>query len=216
MSVNANDIELPTRPIALFATFISGVLVSAALGGLTNAVNGVVSPEYYVFNLVWLNGGDVWRSAIAQGVIEGTGFGFVFSMIFTIGIGIMTRVACGYTLAIRHLTGIVLGALVCWVLGGILSLVLALLCPNLFQDWFRAPRDFGALLRYAWAGGSIPGLQTGGLVCVILGLITLRANWRKQIERAIPAETLDQPPGTGMQSQAITAALPLPHPPNKS
>ena len=35
------------------------------------------------------------------------------------------------------------------------------------------------MLAYAWVGGSIWGVQLGGLVSVVLGLVVLRANWRR-------------------------------------
>ena len=173
-------IELPTRPIALFATFVSGVIASAVLGALTNAINGAVSPAYFVINLRFDDGEHLWRACIAQGVLEGIAFGVAFSLIFAIGVGVITRAACTYTFALRHLSGIVLGGMAGSLIGGVLAMLLALLSPPLFRDLFRAPADFGALLRYAWVGGSILGLQVGGFVCLIVGLIVLRANWQKQ------------------------------------
>ncbi len=35
------------------------------------------------------------------------------------------------------------------------------------------------MLRYAWVGGSIWGTELGGLLSVILGVVVLRANWRR-------------------------------------
>jgi hypothetical protein len=37
-----------------------------------------------------------------------------------------------------------------------------------------------SLPAYAWAGGSIVGLELGALVSVVVALVVLRANWRRR------------------------------------
>jgi hypothetical protein len=169
------------RPFALFATAITGVLVSGVLGGATNAINGWVSPRYFVTILHWHNVENVWQASIAQGIFEGLLFGIFFSLLFATVTGIITRDSCTYGFAVRHMLGIVAGALACWVIGGLAAMGLAALSPDFYRRAFiGVPEDFGEMMAYAWVGGSIWGLEFGGLVCVILGLVVLRANWRKK------------------------------------
>ena len=100
------------RPFALVAIAPTGVFASAALGAITNAVNGLVSPLYFVIIMRWQGVENVWLASIAQGVFEGLCFGVFFSLVFTAGVGILTRASCSYWFAALHLLGIVAGYLV--------------------------------------------------------------------------------------------------------
>ena len=56
---------------------------------------------------------------------------------------------------------------------------LATLSPEFYQHAFRGvPEDLGQMLSYAWVGGSIWGIQFGGLASVIVGSVLFRAKWR--------------------------------------
>ncbi len=185
MPDRAPDVELPTRPLALFGVAVTGVFASAALGAVTNAINGWICPEYFVAVMRWHLVIDVWRASIANGIYEGALFGTFFSLLFAVGIGIITRVTCPYLYAIRYLLGTVAGAFVCWMVGGIIALMLASLSPEFYRATFDGvPNEFSAMLRYAWVGGSIVGVQMGGLVCVFLGLVVLGTTWirKKRIQ----------------------------------
>ncbi len=178
MPNRTSDVELPTRPVALFAIAVTGVFASAVLGAITNAINGWVSPLYFVTIMGWHNIADVWRASVAQGIFEGTLFGIFFSLVFTVGIGIITRVTYSYLFAARHLLGTLAGAFVCWLIGGIIAMVMATLSPEFYRATFvGVPNEFGPMLCYAWVGGSIWGVQLGGLVSVVLGLVVLGTNW---------------------------------------
>jgi hypothetical protein len=55
---------------------------------------------------------------------------------------------------------------------------LAVLSPEFYRRAFiGVPEEFGSMLKYAWVGGSIWGLELGGLLSVVLGLVVLRGNW---------------------------------------
>ena len=192
MSDEISNVELKTRPLALFAIAVTGVFASAGLGAVTNSINGWVSPLYFVTIMRWHGVHDVWRASIAQGIFEGLCFGIIFSLVFTIGVGMITRVACTYSFAARHLLGIIAGAFVCWLIGGVAAMVLATLSPDFYRRAFTGvPQEFGSMLEYAWVGGSIWGVQVGGLVTVPLGLVVLRANCRRRVEgRAVAAEAI--------------------------
>jgi hypothetical protein len=167
------------RPLVIAALAVSGVLASGLLGGVANAVNGAVSPTYFVTILGWRDIEDVWRASIAQGIFEGLLFGVFFSLLFTVGAGIITGASCSLRFAIKHLLGILGGASLCWALGGLAAIALATLSPEFYRQRFSGvPKEFGPMLRSAWVGGSIWGLEFGGFVAVVVGLVVLRANWR--------------------------------------
>jgi len=170
----------PSRPLTLFAIAVTGVLASACGGAATNAVNGWVSPQYFVTILGWQGVEDVWRASIAQGIFEGACFGVFFSLLFAAVTGIVTRACCGYGFAVRHLLGVVAGALLSWAIGGLAGIGLASLSPEFYHRTFiGVPEELGERLAYAWVGGSIWGLELGGLVSLVLALVVLRANWRR-------------------------------------
>ena len=172
--------DLPQRSISLFGIAATGVLASGLLGGITNAVNGAVSPRYFVTILHWHDVDDVWRAAVAQGVFEGLCFGVLFSTVYSAGIGMITCAACSYGFGIRHLSGVVAATFVCWGIGGILGLGLATLSPDFYRQTFEGvPETFGPMLRFAWVGGSIWGIELGGLLSVVLGLVVVRSSWRR-------------------------------------
>ncbi len=176
------DIYAPPRsgPLDLGALAVTGVLAGGLLGATTNAVNGRVSPLYFVTVLGWHDVANVWRASVAQGACEGLLFGVLFSLAFTTATGLITGAACPYGYAVRYLLGILAGAYVCWALGGLAGLGLASLSPDFYRRTFLGvPEGRGAMLRYAWVGGSIWGAELGGLVSVILGVVVLRANWRR-------------------------------------
>jgi hypothetical protein len=190
MATGSPSMSREPRPLALAAIAVSGVFASGFLGGTTNAVNGAVSPIYYITILRWHGVEDVWRASIAQGVFEGLLFGIFFSLLFTVGTGIITGAACSFRFAFKHLLGILGGAYLCWALGGLAAIGLAALSPEFYQRTFiGVPADFASMLRYAWVGGSIWGAEFGGLVSVVVGLVILRANWRHQGTTEIVAES---------------------------
>lgn len=174
--------ERPARPLDLAGIAITGIVGCVFLGATTNSINGLVSPTYFVNILRWHNVENVWRASIAQGIFEGLVFGVLFSLLFTAVTGIITKAACTYRFALRHLLWVLVGPYVCWAVGGVLAMGLAFLSPEFYRQAFiGVPEEVGAMLRYAWVGGSILGVQLGGLVCIVVGLIWLRANWRREV-----------------------------------
>jgi hypothetical protein len=174
------NVSRTTQPLALAGVAVCGVLACALLGGTTNAVNGWVSPEYFVTILRWDANTDVWRAAIAQGIFEGLMFGIFFSLLFTVVTGFVTGASCSFGFAFKHLLGVLAGAYVCWAIGGLAAIGLATLSPQFYRQTFiGVPQEFSAMLRYAWVGGSIWGAEFGGFFSIVIGLVILRANWRR-------------------------------------
>ena len=99
MTADLRQISQKPRPVSLAAIAVSGVLASGFLGGTTNAVNGAVSPTYFVTILRWQGVEDVWRASIAQGIFEGLLFGIFFSLLFTVATGIVTGASCSFGFA---------------------------------------------------------------------------------------------------------------------
>ncbi len=56
------------RPFALVGLAVTGVLTGAAMGALTNSINGWVDPVYFRNILGWHDVDDVQRAIIAQGI----------------------------------------------------------------------------------------------------------------------------------------------------
>lgn len=174
------NMRLEPRPLVVAGIAVSGVLASGFLGATTNAVNGWVSPEYFVTVMRWERIEDVWRASIAQGMFEGLLFGIFFSLLFTVATGIITGSACSFGFAFKHLVSVLGGVYICWTFGGLAGVGLASLSPEFYQrTFFGVPAEPGAMLRYAWVGGSIWGAELGGFVSVVVGLVVLRANWRR-------------------------------------
>jgi hypothetical protein len=126
----------------------------------------------------WRGVENVWRASVAQGIFEGLLVGLFVSLIFTAGTGIITMASCGYRFAVGHLLGIVAGAFVGWVVGGLAGMGLAALSPEFYsQTFIGVPDEPGPRLAYAWVGGSIWGVELGGPLSLVLALVVLRANW---------------------------------------
>lgn len=169
------------RPYALIGLAATTILAGAMLGAGTNAINGTVSPRYFVTILRWDHVADIWRASVAQGILEGLVFGAGFALIFTLVVGIVTRAGCTYAAGARCLLWIMAGACGCWVLGGVLAMGLASLSPDFYRNTFiGVPNETAAMLRYAWVGGSIWGVEMGGALSVAAGLVIFSVRWRRQ------------------------------------
>jgi len=167
--------------------------VGAALGAITNTVNGWVSALYFRKIMGWEDVQDVWRASIAEGILEGILLGLTFGLIFSAVVGIVSKARSPFGLAAIYLLLISVATLVCWALGGAIALGLGTLSPEFYRHTFYGvPDDFEQLLRFAWVGGSIWGLQAGGLASVIVGSVLYLAKWRQLQEeitshRAMPS-----------------------------
>ncbi len=169
------------RPFALVGLAGTGVLTGVLLGALTNSINGWVSPLYFRNILRWQDVEDVWRASVAQGVFEGLMFGLFLTLVFTIVVGCVSKVRCSYGFGATVLLFVAAAALVCWAVGGLLGMGLAALSPEFYRHAFRGvPEDFNEMFRYAWVGGSISGIEFGGLALTILGSFLFYARWQRR------------------------------------
>lgn len=175
------------RPWSLIGLAFAGLLAGILLGAATNAVNGRLSPHYFISMLGWDDVLDVPSAAIAQGVLEGAVLGAGLGVFFAAVVGLVSRAACPFRLAATYLLGVVAGALCCWTLGGLLAVGIAALSPEIYQARFpAAPPSTSELMGYAWVGGSICGVELGGLACVVLAAVLFRALWQTQAAKPEP------------------------------
>jgi len=174
------------RPLALFGLVLTGPLLGAFLGALTNSLNGAISPVYFRAVMSWSAVTNVWRAALAQGIYEGLLFGLGLAIVYAVVVGIVARGCSPYWLAAAHLASAAGFALVASLAGGLAGLGLAAVSPEFWQSTFRGtPREIGPLLRYAWVGGAIWGLQLGGLAGLVVASVTFAARW-KRLTRTVP------------------------------
>jgi hypothetical protein len=169
------------RPLALVGIAVTGVLTGAILGALTNSINGRISPIYFQTVLHWRDVADVWRATIAQGIFEGLLFGLFLALVFTIVVGIVSKVRCSYQFGAVILVFIAIAALICWTVGGLIGIALAALSPEFFRHTFNmSPNNFEQMLGFAWVGGSIWGIEFGGFALTILGSFLFYARWKRR------------------------------------
>jgi hypothetical protein len=176
MKIENDDHRL--RPVDFVALFASGVLMSVLFGATTNAVNGRVSAEYYMWVMRWDDADNVAHLAIGQGIFEGALYGFILSLVFTSVVGVISRIRCPFVLGFRHQLGVFLVAFGGWLLGGLLGMLIALLRDDENRSLFYGGTDFVEnALRFMWVSGSIWGAILGGGAGVVLMWIVFRENW---------------------------------------
>ncbi len=171
----------PAKPATLFGIALATIGAGAVLGAATNAVNGAVSPTYFRNILRWHHVEDVWRAAIAQGILEGLIYGVIFSIVFTLVVGLVSKARATFGFAFKHLLLAGGVALASWCMGGLLAMGLASLSPDFYRSTFiGVPSDFGEMLKYAWVGGSIWGVLFGAVLSVVIASVVAAADWRRR------------------------------------
>jgi hypothetical protein len=175
---------LPADLAVLAGLFCAGLGATVLLAAATNVVNGRVSPGYFAAVLGWDEWVDIPRAAIGQGVFEGLIYGTGLSIVITAVVAVVSGGAIPFRRALHYLAAISGVALLGWVLGGLCGMGLAFIYPENNAFWIYryagAEEGAGSLLSFAWVGGSIDGLELGGVVGVILGSVVFRNRWRQE------------------------------------
>lgn len=162
-----------------FVTLVVTILGGGALGALTNFINGQVSPLYFQSIMRWSDVPDIPRAAIAEGIFEGLICGLVFGTIFVVALSIISKLRVGIGQALSCLAFWIGSAFLAWCLGGVLAILLAWISPDFYRHAFiGVPQDFSSMLRYAWVGGSIWGVQFGGFALLVLWIVIFGLRWR--------------------------------------
>lgn len=169
-----------TSPINLLGIAGATILFGALMGGLTNSINGSVSPIYFVNLFGWQDVQNVWRASIALGTFAGFNYGVFFAIIFTTFVGWISKGKCTFGFAFRYLLLILLAVLIFWIVGGVGAVLLAWFSPEFFSHTFiSVPKELPDMLRYAWVGGSIGSAMIGGFISLAVGCILFRSKWYK-------------------------------------
>lgn len=79
-----------------------------------------------------------------------------------------------------HLQKVLIIILCCWTIGSIAISLLALLSADFFLSHNRiAPEDSLEMIKFAWVKGSINGGMYGGIISLIISLISVKNQWDK-------------------------------------
>jgi hypothetical protein len=162
-----------------FVTLVVAILAGGVLGALTNFINGRVSALYFQNIMRWNDVSDIARAAVAEGIFEGLICGLVFGTIFVVAFSIISRLRFGIAEALSYLGFWIGSAFLAWCLGGVLGILLAWVSPDSYRHAFiGVPQDFSSMLRYAWVGGSIWGVQFGGFALLVLWIVVFALRWK--------------------------------------
>jgi hypothetical protein len=183
----ADDVvQLPPRFTLTSMTALVGFGVGggAVLGAMTNAINGAVSPQFFRNVMGWDNS-NIWLSAVGQGMLEGSLYGFGYAVLFNLIIGTLSRRRCRFPTALRY-AGLVFGlSTICWFLGGAFGVAI-----NEWLPQVSAVRGGG----YAWVKYSILGIVRGGLASVFLACAIYALRHRPADLIAARSKVSDPPP----------------------
>jgi hypothetical protein len=166
-------------PLAVFGMGVSAGIV---LGALTNAVNGLVSPQYFVALMGWQS--HVWVRAVGQGMLEGGVLGGLFGIVVAIAFAASTGLRGPLRLATGALAVAVGAVLVCWIAFGVLGVLIAATDRVFVRSIFiGVPADDTGMRRYAWVGGTIWGGYAGALVGAVAACVWQHVKWRRLRQR---------------------------------
>ena len=167
--------------LTIFLVSIICIVSGGIFGAVTNMVNGLISPYYYKVIMHW-DFKDIWLAAVAQGILEGLLYGVFFSLIFTLTFGIVTKGQGTFSFAVKQILKLISLVFICWILGGILAMFLAVLSPEFYKAQFpMTPSDKTEMIKFAWVGGSIWGGMFGDILSAFIGIVMIKNNWRKRL-----------------------------------
>ena len=103
-----------------------------------------------------------------------------FSLVFSCVYIISNKAELTVVSSIKWILFMGLIAIALWMLGGIIAILLSVLSPEFYKKTFiGVPDEFGAMIRYAWVGGSIWDVSFGGILVMIIGTIMFRNNYKQ-------------------------------------
>lgn len=168
-----DDQYLP--PSKRYANLIMVVLLIALMGiiigGFTNLISSILSEEYFKRIMGW-NFEGIWVAAVFQGIFEGLIYGIIYGIIYSIGLTIITKSKVTWSYIKPQLIKFLSIIFICWIIGGLIGIVLVLAFPESHHKIFTTnlPNGINEKLKFSWVAGSIWGNITGGGIALLAGL----------------------------------------------
>ena len=150
-------------------------MLSGLIGLCTNLINAVISPEYFINIMHWEQVESLIRSAGVQGLYQGIVQGLFFALVCSCVYIISNNVELNISAVLKWIISMGVESIGLWVSGGIIAIVLFALSPEFYKQTFIGVLDrHAAVFRYAWVGGSIWGISSGGIIVIIIGTVLFR------------------------------------------
>ena len=161
-----------------------------------NAINGIIAKNcnlaffenmgpYNFFDIITIDFSTElgkWMSAICHGAEAGFWFGLFFSMVFTLVVGIISRLKCEYKIGFRALLKTTSLLWILWILCGFYGVIIYYFFPSIMLQLNNTVYTYvvsSYIAGYVWIWGSIRGLYTFSILALIAGCIWVSADWRK-------------------------------------
>lgn len=163
-----------------------GALCGALIGIFTNAINGLISPTYFVVMMGWNTDSafQIWARSMAQGALEGCGLGAFLGFILMISVGFTSRLHCPLKFSAPALFDTILVTLLLWFVFGFNAVLLALFAPQFYELFLSLPPSKGDAIRFAWVAGSVNSLGIGGLLAICFACARFNARWKQRMKAA--------------------------------
>ncbi len=204
--INSSPQPMPTLALLRRARFWPllwlvpiGTLAGIAGGAVMNAINGWLSPGYFLF-FDWIGQSltlfsifffdssykiTQWINTVLHGMWEGAVFGLLSSVIYTTVVFVVSRGQCPLRVALRGLfRSVALLGLTSFVFG-LNAVLLFFLAPSLLHSLggrsvpLQTNSPMEIYVKDTYVDASIWGIYFGGIIAVIVGCIWFSFDWRK-------------------------------------
>jgi hypothetical protein len=152
----------------------SGLVIGAALGATTNAINGWIGPSYFIHLLKWTE--DIWIKAVIQGAIEAGLYGLLNAVVFVLIANFFGRGICSVVVVRKYLLNCAVAVSCVWVIGGLIGIFLL---PAFSKDLSpRSPFPLKSFTNpgFCWTLGSLNlAVMSSWLITLLAGIIYARS-----------------------------------------
>ena len=161
------------------ALLLLGIGLTAFLGALTNLVNAFLSPEYFTLVMRLSFEATPWF-AVRQGIFEGSLYSLILSSLIIVSCGKSSCWKAQFGSVLRYILFALAGALIFWIIGGIVGVTLSLLVPHILVDRiFVFATRIEDLMSFSWVAGSIQGIVLGGIISTFVVTKRFQKQWLK-------------------------------------